>query len=83
MLSNAGSLFVIGVSFLLLNLFAFFANVFGYFINTFTGNIFDKYHGEILAAIDVNQTADVLGFVLDELALRYEVTFPKTSFPLT
>ena len=82
-LGNSSSLLMISIALLLLDGFAFLSDVLGDFIDSLTGNIFYQDHGEVLAAVDVDQAADVLGLVLDELNLSKSDTFPNTSFPLT
>lgn len=73
---------MIGITFLLLDLSSLFLNVIRNFINTFFSNIFYKNHCEILASIDINQTADVLRFILNKLNDKSGFYLSKNEFAI-
>ena len=81
-LRNSSSFLVIWIAFLLLNRVALLSDVFCDFINTFVAHILNKNHGQILTSINVNQTANVLCFILDELSFKFKSYLSEDEFSI-
>jgi hypothetical protein len=56
------------ISWALFDFWAFLLNEFCYFVNTFITNILNQNNGQVFSTLDINETAYVLSFILDELS---------------